>query len=157
MHGHGSKPHLCSYPDCERSVPGNGFPRRYNLFDHMKRVHDFTGPTASPTERVSPPVQGAQPTLKRQNSRKRKHTASTEEATEKRQKTTPVKGPTPSAVAAQQLVQRKQSLQSEFHKRKEGVLTALKNLQDPKDLDGLQLNEDILALQKLAQQIKSLG
>ena len=43
MHGHGSKPHLCTYVDCERSQPGNGFPRRYNLFDHMKRVHDYTG------------------------------------------------------------------------------------------------------------------
>lgn len=40
MHGHGERPHLCHYPGCERSAPGNGFPRRYNLFDHMKRVHD---------------------------------------------------------------------------------------------------------------------
>ncbi|USW47714.1 Putative Zinc finger C2H2-type [Septoria linicola] len=40
MHGHGERPHLCFYPGCERGIPGNGFPRRYNLFDHMKRVHD---------------------------------------------------------------------------------------------------------------------
>lgn len=40
MHGHGDRPHLCYYPGCERGIPGNGFPRRYNLFDHMKRVHD---------------------------------------------------------------------------------------------------------------------
>lgn len=40
MHGHGDRPHLCLYPGCERSIPGNGFPRRYNLFDHMRRVHD---------------------------------------------------------------------------------------------------------------------
>lgn len=47
MHGHGEKPHLCSFQDCDRSVPGNGFPRRWNLFDHMKRVHDYTGPGSS--------------------------------------------------------------------------------------------------------------
>ncbi|KAF1983957.1 hypothetical protein K402DRAFT_297776, partial [Aulographum hederae CBS 113979] len=41
MHGHGSRPHLCTYADCERSIPGHGFPRRYNLYDHMKRVHDY--------------------------------------------------------------------------------------------------------------------
>lgn len=40
MHGHGERPHLCYYSGCERGIPGNGFPRRYNLFDHMKRVHD---------------------------------------------------------------------------------------------------------------------
>ncbi|SMR44683.1 unnamed protein product [Zymoseptoria tritici ST99CH_3D1] len=40
MHGHGDRPHLCFYAGCERGIPGNGFPRRYNLFDHMKRVHD---------------------------------------------------------------------------------------------------------------------
>ncbi|KAF1815126.1 hypothetical protein P152DRAFT_246688 [Eremomyces bilateralis CBS 781.70] len=41
MHGHGSRPHLCLYEGCERSVSGNGFPRRYNLLDHMRRVHDY--------------------------------------------------------------------------------------------------------------------
>ena len=47
MHGHGEKPHLCRYEDCDRSLPGNGFPRRWNLFDHMKRVHGFVGPPSS--------------------------------------------------------------------------------------------------------------
>ncbi|KAF2184142.1 hypothetical protein K469DRAFT_580855 [Zopfia rhizophila CBS 207.26] len=49
MHGHGSKPHLCKFADCERSVQGNGFPRRYNLYDHMKRVHDWTSETKTST------------------------------------------------------------------------------------------------------------
>ncbi|KAL1297381.1 hypothetical protein AAFC00_004920 [Neodothiora populina] len=39
LHGHGQKPYLCKYDKCERSIPGNGFPRNYNLMDHMKRVH----------------------------------------------------------------------------------------------------------------------
>lgn len=41
MHGHGERPHLCFYTGCERNQPGNGFPRKYNLMDHMKRVHQY--------------------------------------------------------------------------------------------------------------------
>ncbi|OQO06712.1 hypothetical protein B0A48_08499 [Cryoendolithus antarcticus] len=47
MHGHGERPHLCVYSGCERGFAGNGFPRRYNLFDHMKRVHDHKEETQS--------------------------------------------------------------------------------------------------------------
>lgn len=43
MHGHGKNPFDCPYPGCERSEPGKGFPRRWNLSDHMKRVHKHTG------------------------------------------------------------------------------------------------------------------
>lgn len=41
MHGHGERPHHCFYEGCERRQPGNGFPRKYNLMDHMKRVHQY--------------------------------------------------------------------------------------------------------------------
>ncbi|KAJ9644090.1 hypothetical protein H2199_003958 [Coniosporium tulheliwenetii] len=71
MHGYGPKPHLCSYPNCERSQPDNGFPRRYNLLDHMRRVHDHTGPIPTP-DRVNSPIQAGVPALKRQNGHKRK-------------------------------------------------------------------------------------
>ncbi|KAL6405829.1 C2H2 transcription factor [Ilyonectria robusta] len=40
MHGHGNKQFLCSYEGCERAVVDNGFPRRSNLQDHMRRVHN---------------------------------------------------------------------------------------------------------------------
>ena len=55
MHGHGARPHLCYYQDCERAVPGHGFPRRYNLFDHMKRVHGHNGDSTllPPSSRVT--------------------------------------------------------------------------------------------------------
>ncbi|KAI5465520.1 hypothetical protein BGZ63DRAFT_348081 [Mariannaea sp. PMI_226] len=43
LHGHGEKPFLCVYDGCERAVPGNGFPRQWNLRDHMKRVHNDHG------------------------------------------------------------------------------------------------------------------
>ncbi|CEJ81943.1 Putative Zinc c2h2 finger domain containing protein [[Torrubiella] hemipterigena] len=53
LHGHGNKPFPCTYEGCERSQPGNGFPRLWNLRDHMKRVHndktDDLGQDLSPT------------------------------------------------------------------------------------------------------------
>lgn len=49
MHGHGDKPFLCSYEGCDRAMPGNGFPRQWNLRDHMKRVHNDTRLPGSPT------------------------------------------------------------------------------------------------------------
>ncbi|GAB7353755.1 hypothetical protein MBLNU459_g4148t1 [Dothideomycetes sp. NU459] len=41
LHGHGKKPFLCQFSDCERAMLDNGFPRNYNLLDHMKRVHGY--------------------------------------------------------------------------------------------------------------------
>ncbi|KAK3316974.1 hypothetical protein B0H66DRAFT_605243 [Apodospora peruviana] len=34
------KPYLCPLEGCECSVPGHGFPRQWNLRDHMRRVHN---------------------------------------------------------------------------------------------------------------------
>ncbi|KAG5982524.1 hypothetical protein E4U55_001774 [Claviceps digitariae] len=54
LHGHGDKPFLCVYEGCERAVPGNGFPRQWNLRDHMKRVHNDHGSAGG-----SPPSGGS--------------------------------------------------------------------------------------------------
>lgn len=51
MHGHGEKPFLCTFDGCERGIPGNGFPRHWNLCDHMKRVHNRS---PSPTPATKP-------------------------------------------------------------------------------------------------------
>lgn len=40
LHGHDSKPYLCTYEGCERATSGNGFPRRWDLRDHLRRVHN---------------------------------------------------------------------------------------------------------------------
>lgn len=58
LHGHGAKPHLCRYADCDRSNAGNGFPRHYNLLDHMRRVHghkeeDEIAARSSSAERIA--------------------------------------------------------------------------------------------------------
>ncbi|KAG5807197.1 hypothetical protein H9Q74_007891 [Fusarium xylarioides] len=59
-HANNPKPLLCLYDGCERAVPGNGFPRPWNLRDHMKRVHNHhdssTSYSSQPGERnPSPP------------------------------------------------------------------------------------------------------
>ncbi|KAK5227439.1 hypothetical protein LTR47_008717 [Exophiala xenobiotica] len=41
LHNHGLNPFLCKFPECDRSKDGNGFPRRWNQRDHMKRVHEY--------------------------------------------------------------------------------------------------------------------
>ena len=58
MHGHGDKPYLCTYEGCDRSLAGNGFPRHWNLRDHMRRVHNDPGPTKSSTSGSPPPSNG---------------------------------------------------------------------------------------------------
>ncbi|KAK7428541.1 hypothetical protein QQZ08_004979 [Neonectria magnoliae] len=60
LHGHGEKPFLCIYDGCERAVPGNGFPRQWNLRDHMKRVHNDHGSSGGspPTVVANPPSKG---------------------------------------------------------------------------------------------------
>ena len=39
LHGHGVNPYLCPVPTCERAKEDGGFPRSWNLKDHVKRVH----------------------------------------------------------------------------------------------------------------------
>lgn len=41
MHGHGERPFACELQGCDRSFSGNGFPRHWNLRDHMRRVHNI--------------------------------------------------------------------------------------------------------------------
>jgi hypothetical protein len=53
MHGHGEKPFLCTSDGCERSQPGNGFPRHWNLCDHMKRVHNQSPSPSTGTTKLA--------------------------------------------------------------------------------------------------------
>ncbi|KAK5664070.1 hypothetical protein OQA88_284 [Cercophora sp. LCS_1] len=77
MHGHGEKPYLCTYEGCERSQPGHGFPRQWNLRDHMRRVHNDNGTT---TQAASPPPSGATTSTR---GRKRKNEVQDKPAQEK--------------------------------------------------------------------------
>ncbi|UPX17473.1 uncharacterized protein EKO05_0007825 [Ascochyta rabiei] len=141
MHGHGARPHLCHFQDCERAVPGHGFPRRYNLFDHMKRVHQFDGPTTEP----SPPMQGQMP--RKPVSRKRK--ASAEDITEKRSKVIKL-------TAEQQLQQRRDQLTQDFLIKKQHIVDFLTNLAGPNELsDDLKLSQDVMALHDISTKFRS--
>jgi hypothetical protein len=142
MHGHGARPHLCHFRDCERAVPGHGFPRRYNLFDHMKRVHQYDGPTTEP----SPPVQGQ--AARKPTSRKRK--ASTEEAGEKRAKVVKL-------TAEQQRQQRREALTKDFLSKKQHIIEVLTNLSTPSDLgDDIQLTNEVVGLHDICTQYRDV-
>ncbi|CAN9229411.1 unnamed protein product [Alternaria alternata] len=142
MHGHGARPHLCHFRDCERAVPGHGFPRRYNLFDHMKRVHQYDGPTTEP----SPPVQGQAP--RKSASRKRK--ASAEETGEKRVKVVKL-------TAEQQRQQRREALTKEFLSKKQHIIDVLTNLSTPSDLgDDIQLTKEVVGLHDICTQYRDV-
>ncbi|ORY09016.1 hypothetical protein BCR34DRAFT_385267 [Clohesyomyces aquaticus] len=146
MHGHGSRPHLCQYPDCDRSLPGHGFPRRYNLFDHMKRVHDWSPPATEP----SPPVgQGTNATGRKNASRKRKSTA--DDGSEKRPKVVKL-------TLQQQLQQKRKQLQQDFLDKKQIIIDILTNLNGPSELDDSQLTKEVMRLNDLSDEYKkSLG
>ncbi|EEP75361.1 predicted protein [Uncinocarpus reesii 1704] len=72
MHGHGENPHLCRFPSCDRSIPGNGFPRRWNLHDHMRRVHDYTCSEKASSPEGSPITTGKAPATKKKDGTLRK-------------------------------------------------------------------------------------
>lgn len=71
FHGHGDNPHLCLFEGCERSIPGYGFPRRWNLFDHMRRVHDFASVEQLSSPENSPAI-GKAAKRKETSARKRR-------------------------------------------------------------------------------------
>jgi hypothetical protein len=141
MHGHGARPHLCHFRDCERAVPGHGFPRRYNLFDHMKRVHQYDGPTTEP----SPPTMPGQ-TQRKAVSRKRK--ASTEETVEKRQKVAKI-------TAEQQRQQAREQLVQQFLSKKQQLIDILNALSNPNDLrDGIELTKEVVGLHDICTKFR---
>ena len=53
MHGH--QAYNCTYKGCERSQEGKGFPRAWNLKDHMRRVHNDHGNGATQTQAEEQP------------------------------------------------------------------------------------------------------
>nr|KAJ9665337.1 hypothetical protein H2201_004629 [Coniosporium apollinis] len=154
MHGHGSKPHLCIYSDCERAVPGQGFPRRYNLIDHMKRVHEYSDVAAEGSE----PSPGAPPKRK-QGTRKRKSAADGEEQVDKRQRTAPgkVSDAANSALAIQK--QRKlhfQRLCAEFNTRLLALRQRLEVIQGPLDFPA-DIATEVAMLDNLKQQVTEMS
>ncbi|KXL51277.1 MAG: hypothetical protein FE78DRAFT_66190 [Acidomyces sp. 'richmondensis'] len=175
MHGHGDRPHLCFYRGCERGIAGNGFPRRYNLFDHMKRVHDHNEAQTSLTG--SPFLDGKLQT--RRAGRKRKVQDSPDlEPDAQRPKTIPgqdqqqprcslplyagfVPGSTPQYLVIKQDQQRCQSIHqrqqfvSQWQTQRDAIAKQMERVQSPDDEANLQeLSQSVQKLRRLSQEAR---
>jgi hypothetical protein len=126
MHGHGDKPYLCTYEGCERGAPGNGFPRHWNLRDHMRRVHNDLGPAKSNASGSPPPFNMP---ARGKNKRKLEATDATSEDKVKRVATGDVVG--------RQL--QEPSLVDHYHQSKRKLLDVVKQLEDPKNANNMDI------------------
>lgn len=145
MHGHGEKPFLCIYEGCDRAAPGNGFPRHWNLRDHMKRVHNDSGAAKSAASGDSPPPATTLVTSTR--TKKRKHDRPTTPA-EKIDKASKSKSKRESRDVYQD------DLYQQNYQR---LFTNVQKLQDPRAPDYSQLFQEtydnLRAIQETAQSI----
>ncbi|KAF4636261.1 hypothetical protein G7Y89_g1829 [Cudoniella acicularis] len=126
MHGHGDKPFLCTYDGCERGVPGNGFPRHWNLRDHMKRVHNDPGQAKSNAS-GSPPPSGNARGKKRKADEKLE--AQTTEKISKRLNSPPVVVHQP----------QEPSLNERYQQDWQKLLNTVEQLRNPRDIHNLNL------------------
>ncbi|KAL8896288.1 MAG: hypothetical protein Q9192_003170 [Flavoplaca navasiana] len=154
MHGHGDKPHLCTYHDCERSIPGNGFPRRWNLFDHMRRVHNHQGQASSPGSTSPTPSSASSvcPGHSTLTIRKRRTSSTSKGEAMKRTKSN---NSTKAIVSANMQGNQLQSMQLVWHQRK-AALNARMAALDPTDTAALdRIKTDHAMLQNMAMKIRS--
>lgn len=144
MHGHGDKPFLCSYDGCERGVPGNGFPRHWNLRDHMKRVHNDPGQPKSNASGSPPPA--AAPVTKT----KKRKAGEIPDAMEKSQK----RNTTPPAVVRQP---QGPSLVERYQEKHQKLVDTVTQLNDPRNASNMDLlrtaNETIKVMVQTIQRI----
>ncbi|KAL1963075.1 hypothetical protein VTN77DRAFT_8721 [Rasamsonia byssochlamydoides] len=129
FHGHGDNPHLCLFEGCDRSIPGYGFPRRWNLYDHMKRVHDYTSSDqpSSPENNSA----GGQASKKKDSVRKRKVTKTTTigAQTMKRTRSTSSQGNGSKAThASANYSQRLQNAEKNYYNCRARLLEELSNI-----------------------------
>jgi hypothetical protein len=132
MHGHGDKPFLCTYEGCERGVTGNGFPRHWNLRDHMKRVHGDPGQPKSNASGSPPPSVGPTKGKKRKAGESPENALFAEKAI-KRVATPPV------SVVIRQPQEPKPSLFDCYNEKSKLLMNTVKQLQDPRNVDNMDL------------------
>ncbi|KFY76489.1 hypothetical protein V499_03911 [Pseudogymnoascus sp. VKM F-103] len=119
MHGHGEKPFLCTAENCDRAILGNGFPRHWNLRDHMKRVHNT----------VPEPTDSDQPT---RLPRKRKTSSVDGKMRKKNSASSP-----PKDIPAPQPVNNEPSPEDQFREHRRQLMSAMELLNDPSDPEAL--------------------
>ncbi|KAL7798262.1 hypothetical protein V8C37DRAFT_369289 [Trichoderma ceciliae] len=123
LHGHGDKPFLCMYEGCERSILGSGFPRQWNLRDHMKRVHNDHGSTdGSPTGTAQQATKG----------RKRKSDASeTQGSTSRKASIKSMPAPEPKLPPVKPLIE-------QWMDHRKAVEDIVRRMSKPEDVQNLQ-------------------
>jgi hypothetical protein len=150
MHGHGDKPYLCTYEGCERGVPGNGFPRHWNLRDHMKRVHNDPGTQPKSNASGSPPASGGP--ASKSKKRKASEVANDAPFIEKPQK----RNATPPAVTRQP---QEPSLVDRYQEKQQILREVVAKLEDPRNAENMALlrnaNDCIKVMVQTTQRIIS--
>lgn len=148
MHGHGDKPYLCTYEGCDRAVPGNGFPRQWNLKDHMRRVHNDNGNSLNPVSGSPPSGHGA--TAHSAKGRKRKNKDSMDSTSSRKHA---------SRFAQEQAAQRaaEQPMVEEWYQHHKALQSYLQDFSVPDDFDHLQqiteAREHLAAMGKISQKL----
>ncbi|KAL8993679.1 MAG: hypothetical protein Q9169_006168 [Polycauliona sp. 2 TL-2023] len=138
----------------EREAHGNGFPRRWNLFDHMRRVHNHQGQASSPGS-TSPTPSSASSVCPVQSTltirKRRTSSTSKAEAMKRTKSNNSTKAMKSTNMQGNQL----QSMQSVWHQRK-AALNARMAVLDPTDTATLErINADYAVLQSMAMNIRS--
>ena len=155
---HGAEPHLCHYTGCDRSISGNGFPRKYNLYDHMRRVHEHTEPMTP--DHASPPTMMNQVTAKptTRQPRRRRNSKDADKQAEWRSvhgvsKSIDSGRVTVSRIDDARLKRRKQ-LQDDWTQRLASLRQNVGTIEGPQDATSLQIiNESALKLNQVAQEL----
>ncbi|RFU34599.1 hypothetical protein B7463_g1735, partial [Scytalidium lignicola] len=149
MHGHGDKPYLCTYEGCERGQAGNGFPRHWNLRDHMKRVHNDPGTSS----RSDPDSKSQSSTGTHKGSRKRKtetsdtrlHKAGQVKKVQAPRQVSPRVQPRPASSPESSLIDR-------YRQTEQRLLETVKQLHDPKNASNMRFLRDATECIKLMAQ-----
>ncbi|KAI1769097.1 hypothetical protein GGR53DRAFT_278589 [Hypoxylon sp. FL1150] len=149
MHGHGDKPYLCTYEGCDRAVPGNGFPRQWNLKDHMRRVHNDNGNNIHPISGSPPSAQSA--AVHSAKGRKRKNKDSIDSTSSRKHA---------SRYAQEQAAIRaaEQPLVDEWYQHHKALQTYLQDFSNPDAFDYLQqfteARDHLAAIGKISQKLQ---
>ena len=156
MHGHGEKPFRCDFPDCSRYL--DGFPRRWNARDHMKRIHNHV-PAESPSRSHSP----SSSTVSSQSvgkatipARKRRTSSNSKPEPRKRSKSGEARESAKSTKTKSQKL-KLQSLQKEWDEQHFALKERLNNLDPTKVLNPEQIATECAALRDLGEELSRLS
>ena len=156
MHGHGEKPFRCDFPDCSRYL--DGFPRRWNARDHMKRIHnhipaDSLSRSHSPTSSTASSQSNGKVIV---HARKRRTSSISKPESSKRSKSGEARE-TAKAVKAKSQKLKLQSLKKEWNEQHLALKERLNNLDPTKALNTDQIATECATLRNLGEELSRLS